>query len=934
MRPGRGALARNRLEHSNNFPVCLDAAGKPTIALFSLTDMALARGTKLGPYQIESPIGAGGMGEVYKATDTRLERTVAIKVLPAHVASDPERKQRFEREAKTVAALSHPHICPVFDVGREGEIDFLVMEYLEGETLADRLGKGALPLDQALRYAIEIADALDKAHRQGVTHRDLKPANIMLTKAGAKLLDFGLAKLKPTGPQSDASTRLDESLTQQGTILGTFRYMAPEQLEGKNADARTDIWAFGCVVYEMVTGQKAFEGTSQASLIAAILNTDPPASSTLQPVTAPALDRVVKKCLAKDLDSRWQTASDLADELIWIAEGNAEAPTGAPIAAEGWSSNRLAAALLGGCIVGALLTSFVYLAFEVPEAPKEVTRFRISATMSSGDREAGSFPRRNLALSPDGRSLVYGQDQRLYLRALDELDATAIRGTEGATQPFFSPDGQWIGFVQSGQLKKLSIAGGAPIPLGDATGLQGATWSADDTVLFGQESVGIVRMPGSGGAAEVVIPLDEVRGEQALRPQLLPGGRAILFSLSVGDSWDDTSIVVQSIESGERYELVQGGTEAHYVPTGHVVYARAGTLMAVPFDADAREVTGDPVPLGEQVGQISSSWAAVRRDAQFTLSSSGTLLYAPAETVVREGTLVWVDHQGRASPATDTRRAYFLPRISPDGERLAVSIYDEELDRRDVWVLELGRDALTRFTVGDGNSTDAIWTPDGRALTFASDRSRSTYDIFSQPAGGVEDATLVYSQPVPLFPRSWTRDGRSLIFTQFTNSQDLGVLTLGEEGNPNMVLSSRFLEMQPRLSPDGRWLAYASNESGIMNVYVQALLDPERKWQISTDGGAEPLWAPDGQRLFYRNSDMMMVTDVATEPDFLPSRPSVLFEGRYAVDPFGNDARNYDITPDGERFIMIQAGEEESGSPGLTVVRNWFTELERLVPIP
>ena len=494
--------------------------------------MPLERGTKLGPYQIESPIGAGGMGEVYKATDTRLERTVAIKVLPAHVASDPEQKQRFEREAKTVAALSHPHICPVFDVGREGETDFLVMEYLEGETLAERLRKGALPLDQALKYAIEIADALDKAHRQGVTHRDLKPANIMLTKAGAKLLDFGLAKLRPTGPQSDASTKLAESLTQQGTILGTLPYMSPEQLEGKQTDTRTDIFAFGAVVYEIVTGRRAFEGETQASLIGAILKDAPRPVSALQPMSPLTLDRVVGKCLEKDPEGRWHSAHDLHDELTWITQGDAPPGTARPTAVThprlGQTKTMTWGVAVGAMSVALLVAVLWNLGLLPSRTPGSMARLlvslspadRLGATARASDIQGGgSWP---VTVSRDGTQLAYigaGDDAtRLYIRDLADAEGRAVRDSAGATGPFFSPDGAWVGFFADGMLKKVSVRGGTPITLCEAPGPRGGSWSEDDVIVFAPLSrAGLSLVSADGGTPEPVTELDTEHGETSHR---------------------------------------------------------------------------------------------------------------------------------------------------------------------------------------------------------------------------------------------------------------------------------------------------------------------------------------------------------------------------------------------------------------------------------
>jgi eukaryotic-like serine/threonine-protein kinase len=545
--------------------------------------VAILSGQRLGPYEIVSAIGAGGMGEVYRAKDTRLERIVAIKVLPAHLADRPESRERFDREARTIAGLNHPHICVLHDIGRQDGIDFLVMEYLEGETLAQRLLKGPLPLEQVLEYAIEISDALDKAHRKGVTHRDLKPGNIMLTKTGTKLLDFGLAKLKqevaPANVQLSQLPTADDALTAQGTIVGTLQYMAPEQLEGKEVDARTDIFAFGGVVYEMATGKRAFEGKSQASLIAKILEIDPPPIFSLQPMTPPALNRVVKKCLAKEPERRWQAASDLCDELNWIAESGSQ----------------------------------VASAPSLPSPPRPVTR--LAVTLPPGQHLAGLENGPAMALSPDGTRLAYvarqGGAQQLYLRAMDSMEARPIPGTERAVNPFFSPDGQWLGFFAGNKLKKVYVTGGVALSLGDAAFPNGASWGSLGIIAFTSSNVSVLQqVPDAGGTPQ---PLTRFgKGEFTHRwPEFLPGGNAVLFSAaSTTNFWtDEQQVAVQSLVSGERRNLFPGATQPRYAPSGHLIFAQGGNLIAVPFDALRLEVTGAAVPVVEGVLQSTFSGA-------------------------------------------------------------------------------------------------------------------------------------------------------------------------------------------------------------------------------------------------------------------------------------------------------------------------------------
>jgi serine/threonine-protein kinase len=643
--------------------------------------MALQQGTRLGPYRIEAPIGAGGMGEVYKATDTRLDRTVAIKVLPEKVASDPDLRKRFEREAKTISSLSHPNICTLHDVGQEGSTDFLVMEHLEGETLADRLTrKRALPLAEALRYAIEIADALDKAHRKGITHRDLKPGNIMLTKTGAKLLDFGLAKLTRSEARVDLSQlsalpTQEQPLTAQGSLLGTVPYMAPEQLEGKEADARTDIFAFGAIVYEMVTGKRAFQGKSQLSLITAILEHDPPPLSA-EAVTPPALDRLVTTCLAKDPDERWQSAGDLGRQLAFVNESAAPESTASSAAAPRPAGWRLFApeaviALVVGCVLTGLAAWMLVGSGASP--PRAVARFTVPLPPSQQLTNTG---RRVIAISPDGSHLAYAANGQIYLRAMAALRATPLGGTEGSLPQglFFSPDGQWLGFysTRDDQLKKIAISGGAAVTLCAIDSPYGATWRDDGTIIFGGGGQGIFGVADSGGTPEALISLDSETGEFAHGPQLMPDGRSVLFTLgrlgtiSGGNYWNVAQIVIQDLETGERRVVVDGGTDARYLPTGHLVYALSGTLLAVPFDVDRLAATGAPTPL---VGDVRHAGAS--GGANFAISETGSLAYMSADVVGRR-TLVWVDREGREEVLPAEPGLYFYPRLSPDGSRIAI----------------------------------------------------------------------------------------------------------------------------------------------------------------------------------------------------------------------------------------------------------------------
>ena len=885
--------------------------------------MALASGTRLGPYEILAPIGAGGMGEVYKANDTRLDRTVAIKVLPEHLADSPERKQRFEREAKAISQLNHPHICTLYDVGSQNGIAYLVMEYLEGETLTERLEKGSLPLDDALEYGMQIADGLDKAHRAGIVPRDLKPGNIIIVKPGVKILDFGLAKLveKPAlSDSSDAPTQ-QRNLTKDQAIVGTLQYMAPEQLEGKPVDARSDVWAIGAVLYEMITGRRAFEASTLASLIAAILEHEPVSMAALNKLTPPAVDRLARICLAKDPENRWQTARDVTRELKSIADGE----TGEVEHVSGRGSSRLLVGILAGAILGAIVVGIAYLSLEPTSEPALAQRFRIVLPEELG-RDGGH----GHAISSDGRYLAIEGGDALYVRHTDGLSVEPIVRTRVGNLTI-SPDGQWVWFTDRTQLKRSSISGGAPTTIYDLDdSIYGTSWVGNDTVVYAARD-GIFRVTTSGGAPELVLAIDAEKGERAFGPELLADGTWALFTLATGQNWQRPRVVAQSIASGERRVLVEAGSDARYLPTGHLVYAHRGTLMAVELDTSRIELIGSPVPVIDGVRRASAAWANIYRPAHFSFSRQGTLVYALSAELVPPMELVWVKRDGSAHLATESRRAFYLPRISPDGKHVALGLYDSEADSRNIWLLDLDRDALTRFTVGDGNATDAIWTSDGARVTFSSDRLGSAYQIFSKPVGGIGQAEQVLRTDTNVFPRLWTRNDRALVFMEFVNQVDINMLPADGEAQP--LVATEHIELEPSLSPDNRWLAYVSHESGRPEVYVRAFRDAERQWQISTEGGRGPLWAADGRELFYRNGDKMMAVTIDTDADLSPSPPAVLFEGQYTVDPFANDARNYDISPDGERFLMVRESQVRAKADELYVVVNWFEELKRLVPI-
>ena len=895
--------------------------------------MAILPGRRLGPYEILSAIGAGGMGEVYKARDTRLDRIVAIKVLPTHLADRAELRERFEREAKTIASLNHPHICTLFDTGHQDEIDFLVMEYIEGETLAQRMLKGSLPIQQVLQYAIEIADALDKAHRKGITHRDLKPGNIMLTKSGTKLLDFGLAKLTlevfPATSESQLPT-MKSAITGEGTILGTLQYMAPEQVEAKEVDARTDIFAFGAVVYEMATGKRAFEGKTSASVMAKILEVDPPSISSLQPMTPPQLDRVVKTCLAKDPDERWQTASDLCRELKWISDSGSQAaipvPTGSGRAWKKYLSWIATVAIVISVVEGATL----FMHRSTPAATQTV-RFAVGPP----DKLVFSPNPAFLSVSPDGSKLAFDAGTgtgggQLWIRALDSLTAQALPGTEGATgQPFWSPDSQFVAFFASGNLKKIAISGGPPQILTEAltvnvvgSSSSGGTWSRKGVILFTSNLGTINRVSESGGASSPVTTLDSSRSEiDHYWPQFLPDGNHFLF-FAYGSGTQTgggiSGVYLASLDSKERKLLLNSATNAVYVPPGYLLYTRQGTLMAQSFDAARLQLSGEAVPIAQGIQTI-----AVSARAAFSASDTGVLAYRSGGTAPPL-TLVWVSRNGTEQRLSAPAHNYALPRFSPDGKIIAAGIEEAESQ---IWLYDLSRDALTRLTFEGTSNVDPIWTPDGKRIVFKGNKNR----LFWQSADGSGAAEDLISGDLSTnnVPGSWSPDGQDLVLTEDRAVRKIWIMPL-KDRKPHLFDDSPLYETAPRFSPDGRWIAYSSTESGRPEIYVRPYPGPGGKWQISTEGGTEPVWNPKGRELFYRNAQKMMIVDYSAQPTFSAGKPRMLFEGSYVSTP--RSFPDYDVSPDGQRFLMVKAVEQAQAPSPINVVLNWFEELKQKVP--
>jgi len=890
--------------------------------------MSLPSGTRLGPYEIVAPLGTGGMGEVYRARDTRLDRTVAVKILSSHLSSDPTLRQRFEQEAKAISSLNHPHICALYDVGHQDGTEFLIMEYLEGETLAKLLEKGPVPLAQVLKYGAEIADALDKAHRQGIVHRDLKPGNIMITKSGAKLLDFGLAKAAvplASGATLTAAITRATPVTQQGTIVGTFQYMSPEQVEARELDARSDIFSFGAVLYEVLTGQRAFPGKSQLSVASAILEKEPEPINAIKPLTPPALDRAIRHCLAKDPEDRWQTARDLLLELKWIAEGGSQAAL-APLGAAKSIGGRRRGALMWGAasLILAAVTGLAVWELK-PSPPRPVSRTMI--TLPPGQHLAG-LDEPALALSPDGTHLAYVaiQDgkQRLYLRAIDSLSAAPIPGTDGAVNPFFSPDSQWLGFFAGNRLKKISVSGGAAQTLADAVFPRGASWSGRGMIVFGPASASVLRQVSEvGGMPQTLTRL--AKGEVSHRwPEFLPGGKALLFNTAATNfNWTNAQLVVESLGTGERRNLLTAATQPRFASSGHLIYAQGGSLMAVPFDSQRLEVTGAAVPVVEAVLQSSTSGGA-----QYSISTTGALVYVPGGAQTDQRNLVWVNRNGAEQPVAAPARAYLFPRVSPDGSQVSAAITGQDTQ---VWLYDFARETLTRVTFEGNVNLNAVWTPDGKRIAFNSSKD-GPLSLFWQRADGSGGLERLTTSEYPHVPMSWSPDGQLLAFMEVnpTSGYDIWVLRLSDR-KAQPFLRTPFNESSPRFSPDGRWLAYISDESGRYEVYVQPYPGPGGKWQISTEGGTEPTWNPNGRELFFRNGDKMMTVNIAAQSGFSASKPRMLFEGPYVPSPA--TATNYSISPDGQRFLMLKPADASDVAPTqINVVLNWFEELKRRVP--
>jgi eukaryotic-like serine/threonine-protein kinase len=910
-------------------------------------------GQSIGPYQVSALIGTGGMGDVYSARDTKLNRLVAIKVLLPALANDPDRLARFSREAQLLASLNHPHIAQIHGFENTGSLHALVMELVEGPTLADRITQGAIPIDEALALAKQIAEALEAAHEQGIIHRDLKPANIKVRPDGTvKVLDFGLAKAIDSTSRESADARRGAFATGAGVIVGTAAYMSPEQARGRSVDRRADLWAFGAVLYEMLTGRPAFAGETVSDTIVAILEREPDLT-VLPAASPPPIRRLLRRCFEKD---RTRRLADMADARLDIDDALSGSEIDAPVALS-ISRTRLmwASSLL---LVGLTAAAIVAWATRPVPVPLETTRTILSIAPTgetSGanpleQRVGGARPTRTaVALSPDGKTLVFGAiwggRQQLYARAMDQLSAIPISGTNGGSSPFFSPDGQWVGFTADGELRKVPLSGGPAVTLCKAASLFGATWGDDGTIVFATaRNGGLSRVSAAGGTPEALTSLRP--GEYSHRlPHMLPGSHAVIFTIMKGAyRWDDTQVVVRSLETSKQTVLVTGGSDGHYVSTGHLIYVRLGTLMAVPFDPVRLAVTGGATGVIDGVMQAADrnvSDMANTLAGQFTVSDTGALVYLTGGAVAgAERSLAWVDRQGTSQALRAPPRPYFVPRLSPDGQRVAVST----TEIRQVWSFDIARGALGPVTV-DGQSGYGIFSPDGKRIVFRSGAAGGEDNLYWRAADGSGNVERLTTSARNQTPGSWSSDGTTLAFVEEGDSTgtgffqfDIWALSIGDR-KTRALIHTAANEMTPEFSPDGRWLAYVSNESRRNEVYVQPYPGPGERHLISTNGGEQPAWSANGRELFYvqgggfsgAGRPTLMSVEAATIPSFLAGTPEAIFESADLRIAWG---RSYDVASDGRRFLLTLNKEAPTNlAPAQMIfVQHWFEELKRLVP--
>ncbi len=876
--------------------------------------MALLVGTKLGPYEIVALLGAGGMGEVYRAKDTRLDRTVAIKILSAQFTADGVARQRFEREAKTISGLNHPHICVLYDVGRQDGTDYLVMECVEGETLAKRLERGPLPLEQVLKYGAQIADALDKAHRSGIVHRDLKPGNVMLTATGAKLLDFGLAK--ETTEVGSLATVTGASpmtpVTEQGAIVGTFQYMSPEQVEGKPLDGRSDIFSLGAVLYEMLTGKRAFEGRTQLSVASAILEKEPEPIRALKPVTAPALERAIERCLAKDPEERWQAPQDLAIELNWIGKNGSQEK--APVKEAGW---KQLGSRLGWLLCGALAVSLLPGVFWWRESKPTEQPMVFSASLP--------FAARDLAIAPNGHTVAvvgYQEDQKksvIWLYEVGSEEAKNLAGTEGGNFPFWSPDGKSLGFFADGKLKRLDLPGGPLQVLCDAPSGRGGTWNKDGVIVFtpsGRLRSAMYRVSASGGTPTKIGGKLPRNGEASQRyPMFLPDGNHYLFlSATIAKKSEGDGIYVGSLDSDEYRLVVKTAANGAYAAPGYLLYLRDRTILAQRFDAKTLQLTGEPVPVATEPQFLPRILRAT-----FAASDAGMLLVQKGGNVMLSH-LIWYDRGGKEVRTVGEPEVYANPSVAANGKAVAVDKTDVTSQNTNVWTYDLQRGAAKRLTFDAGLDAMPVWSPDGTRVVFTSSRSRSNvFDLYLKETNGAQEEKVICESDVDKYPNSWSRDGKTILYEE---GPDLKYLTLPEMKSTLFLKAPATLK-NGQFSPDGKWVAYASNETGRWELYVTSFPEARGKWQVSAGGGEQPRWRGDGKELFYVSPDAkIMAVPLKAGGGVDPGVPVALFQTNPKETLATSEQYIYDVDSNGQSFLVNTKVQSAYTQP-ITVVLNW-----------
>jgi Tol biopolymer transport system component len=886
--------------------------------------MALSSGTMLGPYEIQSPLGAGGMGEVYRARDTRLDRTVAVKILPSHLSANPEARQRFDREARAISSLSHPNVCHLYDVGIHDGTSYLVMEYLEGETLADRLSKGPLPLDQLLTYGIEICEGLETAHKTGVVHRDLKPGNIMLTKSGAKLMDFGLAK--PTLAASPPSSGLTQTLaspqsplTMEGMVVGTFQYMSPEQVEGKEADTRSDVFSLGAVLYEMATGKCAFEGKTAASTIAAVLAADPPPISSVKPLSPMALESTVKSCLAKDPDERVQSVHDVKLQLQWVKE-HASTSSGVTALAP---APRTAFSLAGWVVAGLLLLTIAGLAFWWPRNRQTAAAMYFNSSVP--------FPAQYVALSPDGQTLAFvaysnqANKNVIYIQQIGGRNATVLLGTEGATYPFWSPDGRSLGFFAQGKLKRIDVSSGRSAQIvADAPFGRGGAWSRDGVILFTPDAwSGLHRVPSSGGTPVPVTKPDRSQYQVSHRwPIFLPDGRHFLYlACNFSGRLDHNMILLGSLDSDETRVILNASTNAAYADPGYLIYWRDNALVAQRFDLRSYSLAGDPRSISEDVQYFPQTNFAI-----FAVAGPTLVAQTSVGGAANKSQLLWFDRHGKQVGSVGSPDQVSNPMLSPDGRRVAVDQTDTDGRHVNIWIHELTSTAATRLGFGPWLEQITIWSPDGKQVIYTSNE-KLYFSLYQKNSDGSGSAENFFNFDSPQQgPWDWSRDGKYLLVRK---ERELWYLTLSDR-QPHPLLQSQWLIRNAQFSPDGKFVAYTSSETGRWEVYVSPFPNFSSRWQVSRgDGGEEPRWRRDGKELFYLAPDgRLMAADVKTGLGFEAGLPVALFQTHPRQPLSAMDFFTYDVTADGQKFLVNSKVDISNTAP-LSVVLNWASETEK-----